>query len=712
MWPQSLNVAIKTESGYSKKKGNEKLLEEIRSRFKHAHESWEEPRRQALDDLKFRAGEQWPEKLKAQRATDGRPCLVVNRIPQFLRQITNDQRQNRPAIKVHPVDDGGDNETADVIQGIIRHIENNSNAEAAYDTAFESAACGGFGYFRIATDYCDEKSFDQDILIKRVHNPFAVFFDPSSVEPDGSDANFAFIVEDMPKDEYKAAYPGSDLTVDGMWDVEGNSAPDWVTENGARVAEYFYKKFEKKQIALLSDGTVVDADQLPEDFPEENVIDKREAEIVRVKWCKTNGVEILEQNEWMGKYIPIIPVFGDDLHIEGKRILEGVIRQAKDPQRMLNFWKSAETEAIALAPRAPFIAAEGQLEGYEQDWKSANSRNHAVLQYKPTTLGGQMAPPPQRQAFEPAVQAITMASREAADDLKETTGIFDAARGARSNETSGVAIQRRQMQAQTSNFHFVDNLTRSLRFAGRILVDLIPRIYDNARAVRILGEDGTQRVVRVNEQYVDQDTEKDTLYDLSAGKYDVTVSVGPSFASKREEAAASMLELSKANPQIWAIAGDLMARNMDWPGSDEIADRLKKMLPPQLQGDGKESQMSPQIQAQMQQAQQMVEALTNELNDAQDKLDNKRLELESKERIEMRKLETDVEIQMAKLDSVNSVEILRAEIGELSHRQKLLNFNQPIPDGSDVGGETPAMANGPMETQTPTGGAAPGLPME
>lgn len=706
----------------SKAKSDRDIIDEASKRFALVSDAESEIRRLALEDLKFRKGEQWPDAIEQERARDGRPCLVINKVPQFVNQITNDQRQNRPSIKVHPVDDHADVETAKTIQGLVRHIEYNSNADVAYDTAFESAVVGGRGFWRVLTEYADPLSFDQEILIKRIRNAFSVFFDPYSQEPDGSDANFAFIVEDLSPEEYRNRFPNSKLASRSEWDSIGNAAPDWIQSDSARVAEYFTKEFERKELVLLSDGQTLLKSELPADLPSElRVIRTRTAAVPVIKWYKLNGIEILEKTDWLGIYIPVVPVYGAELDVDGKRVLEGVVRNAKDPARMYNYWASAETEAIALAPRAPFVAAEGQLEGHESEWASANRRNHSVLRYKPVSVGGQPVPPPQRNAFEPAVQAITQARMLASDDLKSTTGIYDASLGNRSNETSGVAIQRRNIQAQTSTFHFIDNLTRSLRHTGRILIDLIPKIYDTARTARIIGEDGEQRIVKLNQPFVENG--KEVLYALDTGKYDVTVDVGPSFASKRQEAVNSMLEVTRAYPNLAQIAGDLLVKNMDWPGAQEFAERIKKTLPPNLIDDrkGPQAEVPPQVQQQLQQMGQMVEQLTQQLQAANQKIETKSIELESKERIEMAKLETEATIAFAKLQSAESIELLVQQIAEIDGRQKLLGFDQPFPSNEspqppqnfapEDGGADGAGYVG-QDAMNPTGGESPGTHME
>lgn len=695
------------------KSSTQDFLKTARKRFDLASDAESEIRKLALEDLKFRAGDQWPDDVKQSRDAERRPCLTINRIPQFIRQITNDQRQNRPSIKVNPVDDKADVETAKVYQGIIRHIEYNSNADTAYDTAFESAVIGGFGYFRIITDYCDPESFDQEILVKRIKNPFSVYLDPSYKEPDGSDANWAFVFEDMTKDDYEAQYGDSKLGSMSDWRTIGDNHAGWVHENRVRVAEYFYKEFETKTIFQLSDGSTVDEETLALRLEQGEILEiknEKKTQVPKIKWAKINAVEILEQADWPGDWIPIVPVLGDELDVDGKKSLEGIVRHAKDPQRMYNYWATSETEAIALAPKAPFIGVEGQFEGHEKKWQAANIKSYPYLEYKPVSIGNVQAPPPQRNVFEPPVQAITNARMQSSEDLKATTGIYDAALGARANETSGVAIQRRANQAQVANFHLVDNLNRSIRHGGRIIVNLIPKIYDAARAIRILGEDGQQEIVFINKMF--ERNGQLVSYQLDAGRYDVTMDTGPSFATKRQEAVASMMDLTKAYPQIAQIAGDLMVKNMDWPGAQEIAERIKKTLPPNLTQDqnSPNAQVPPQVQQQMQQMGSMIDGLTKQLNEASEAIKTKKIELESKERIEFAKIEAQLRIELAKLRAQDSRMILESEIAQLDQMQSQLTSPEEFNEQEHM---MPAQAQVPaQQNEQPTGGSSPGLTME
>jgi hypothetical protein len=703
---------------------HEEVISLALARFRQAEEAERDARTAALDDLKFSAGEQWPDDVVRGRESDKRPCLTINRLPQFIRQITNDQRQNRPAIRVSPVDSNADVETAKIYQGMIRHIEYSSDADIAYDTAFDSAVRCGFGYYRILTEYCDPYSFDQEIRIKRIKNRFSVYLDPSYQQPDGSDANWAFIFDDITEEDYENQYPDSELTSIEDWATSGLSKEGWVQKGFIRIAEYFTKEFTEITLVQLDTGEVGDENELKARIESgAKVIAKRKSQVPVIKWRLINGKEILEERilPGSGKWIPIIPVLGDELDIEGKRVLEGIVRHAKDSQRMYNYWASSETETIALAPRAPYIGMEGQFEGHEESWRTANTKNHAFLQYKGKTLAnGQPAPPPQRNAYEPPVVAITQARMQAAEDMKATTGIYDAALGARSNENSGVAIQRRNQQTQTSNFHHVDNLTKSIRHGGRIIVDWMPYVYDTARAVRILGEDGTEEIVRINQEF--QRRGQNVHYQMGVGKYDVTVSTGPSYETKRQEAVASMLEFIKAYPQFAAAAGDLIVKNMDWAGKEELAERIKKTMPPGLVDDPDKKPIPPEVQAQLQEMSQMIEALTGQLNQANEKINAKTIELESRERIELAKIQANLELEMAKMGSEEGMFLLKQEVADIERRLSMLNFNSPIEgEGSSTFDQNSMNQDlnsagleqtGPLQTKPPTGGLTPGKPME
>lgn len=661
------------------------LLEQIKIHFSADEEAWRDVRQESLKDWQFRAGDQWPEAIKRERDHDDRPCLVINKMPQYINQITNEQRQNRPAIKISPVDNFADVETAKVFQGIIKHIENSSNASVAYDNATDGAAAGGLGYIRVTTDYCDEMSFDQEIQIKQVYDWASVYFDASSKEPDGSDANHAFVHEEMSKDQFKAEYPDAKLSAMTEWTSVGDSN-QWITKNGCKVAEYFYKKYTKKKLLQVRDLItgkvyVLTKEELPKDSSLFEVLNERESLVPVIHWVKTNGYEILDKTIWPGKWIPIIPVYGKSLMVDGKRILESVIRHAKDSQRMYNYWASTESETIALAPKAPFIVADGQVpKEFEHIWKGANRKNIAYLPYKPVSAGGQLIGAPQRNAYEAPIGAITSARMQSNDDIKATTGMPDVALGLKSQEASGIAQKVRTQNAQTTNFHFIDNLNRSIRHVGKILVDLIPKIYDTERALRIIGEDGSEEVVTVNTIF-----EGKSKYDLGAGKYDVVVETGPSYATKRQEAAAMMIEMTKAFPGFAQIAGDLVVGNMDWPGAKEMQARIRKSMPPGLVEEKDGADIPEEVKAKLGQMEQMIQQLSGSLEEATQALSQKKLETESKERIETLKVNAQLEIAKAQIESKEALAGFQQEMSTLNddilmvkQRLGLLNFGDSM----------------------------------
>lgn len=708
-----------TEEAPSSEADDKELLARAHANFKIAQNAEKDIREEALEDYKFRAGEQWPEDIINARNQDHRPCLTINRIPQFVNQVINDIRQNRPSIMVSAMGNGANVDTAEVFEGLIRHIEYKSSADVAYDNGVEGQVTGGFGFWRVVTEYESPNSFNLEPRIKRVRNPFSVLLDPSYAEPDGSDANFGHVFDDISKAEFRALYPDSKMSQMADWDTLGANAEGWVSTDGCRISEYFERTWDRKKLFLLTNGDSVleeNLDQLIDDpniFATDEKGEKvfRETLCPKVMWYKINAVEVLDRSEFPCKWIPIIPALGTEMIIEGERILEGVVRHARDPQRMYNFWATAETEMIALAPKAPFIAAAGQLEGHEDKWQSANIRNHPFLEYNPTSSDGKPCGPPTRNTYEPPVQAITNARMASAEDLKATTGIYDASLGQRSNEQSGVAIQRRTSQAQTSNFHFSDNVKRSIRHTGRILVDMIPKVYDTERTVRIIDAEDQQKIVKINAIF--EENGQKVHHRMSIGDYDVVCDEGPSFQTKRQEAVASMLDLARAIPQQAMLFSDVMVRNMDWPGAREIADRIRRTLPPGVADQENGQAPIPQeVQQQMQQMQNMIKQLSTTVQEQNETIKTKKLELESKERIEAEKLQADFRIEMMRTDRAHAENVFKAEMALLDKKLSLIPPAPGItPEPANAGPEMGA-ANQPAQseqvTQPSTGGNSPG----
>jgi uncharacterized protein with PIN domain len=596
-------------------------------------------RSEALQDIRFAAGDQWPVEIQNSRNLEARPCLTINKIDAYVRQVTNQQRQQRPRIKVHPVNNLADYKIAQVLEGITRHIEVNSNADTAYDTAFDYAVRMGWGYWRINTKYVSEDSFDQEIYIDAIDNPFTVYFDPNSVRPDGSDAERCLVTTLLSKTVFKEMYPDADDGANFTHRSTGDNAASWVTKEDIRIAEYFYVTREKAKLYLLSDGSsgFADSDRFLERVAAAGltVIDTRESFRRAVKWCKMTALEILEEKTWDGKYIPIVPCYGAQVIVDDRRKKYGLVRFAKDPQRMYNFWRTSMTESIALAPKAKWLLAEGQDEGHENEWALANIKSSPVLRYKQKDIEGQPAPVPVRLQPESPPAGIMDAANAINTDLQMVLGILDPNQ-LPSGNISGKALMGQQSQTDLSNFHFYDNLTRSIKHTGKILLDLIPKIYDTQRVMRIIGSDGQPDMTTINEQTA----VGEVLNDVTVGEYDVVMDTGPGFQSKRQQAVEAMMPLLTGNKELFDLAGDLVFRNMDFPGADVIADRLAARNP-MAQIDEK-SDIPPQVQMQLAQQQQQLEQMQQQLQAAQLEINNRMQVAQLKDEGETRRKLMDV----------------------------------------------------------------------
>ena len=625
------------------------LLATMRSRFTMALAAYSESREDELDDFRFMAGSpdnqwQWPADVLATRGSvqgqtiNARPCLTINKLPQHVRQVTNEQRQNRPSPKVIPADDNADVAVAEVFDGIIRHIEYMSDADVAYDTACDNQVVYGEGYIRILTEYTRDDSFDQDLKIGRIRNSFSVYMDPTIQDPCGSDAKWCFITEDLLKAEYERQFPDaqpiSSILARGIGD---QALSMWLSENTIRIAEYFYVDYVPSTLNLYP-GNITMFDGTPQDAKLRAMFGQplrsRKADRKRVMWLKTNGYEVLEEREWAGKWIPVVRVVGNEFEVDGRMFVSGLVRNAKDAQRMYNYWVSQEAEMLALAPKAPFIGYGGQFEGYEMQWKTANTTNWPYLEVNPDVQdgAGNVLPLPMRAQPPMAQTGLIQAKMGAAEDIKATTGQYNASLGQQGNERSGRAILARQQEGDTGTYHFVDNLGRAIRYVARQLVDMIPKIYDTQRVARIIGLDGEVGMARINpmqaepvKKIVDQaGTVLEKIYNPSVGVYDVVITTGPSYLTKRQEAVEAMANILQTSPQLWQVAGDLFIKNMDWPGAQEMAARFKKIIDPKVLA---EDDKSPELQA----AEQQVEAVSQQLEQAMGLLNNVQSSMDAQE---------------------------------------------------------------------------------
>jgi hypothetical protein len=618
-------------------------LAKMRERFKAAEEAEAPNRTSALEALRFYWGEQWEDSIERQRKQDGRPCFTLNKLPAILRQVLNESEANPPAIQINPVSDGADEDIAEAIQGLCKHVENNGEgASVAYFRAFLYMVIGGFGSWRVLHDYLP-KSFDQDAFLDRIPNPMAVYWDPASVKLDKSDAGFCFVTKDYSAADFKAEFPGSELC--GMSDFAGigDQAPGWVYKDGCRVVEYFTIETENVDLVKLEDGTTCYEDEIPEgariavDESGSPISrpDKRRKAFVAV----SNGVEWLKPKKQLPTDdIPIVTITADDLIIDGETRIKGAVADLMEPARLFNYNSSAIGETMALGSKANWLATAEQIEPYQEIWRQANTRNFAVLPYK--SVGN--APPPEKISTEPPIQAMSAARLQSADDLRSISGVYDATQAPNGGEESGKAILARRRQTSTGNSQYLAALARGIKRTAQILIKYFPVIYDAPRVMRIVGADQQPKQIMVhagqgaNVPPVMPDGIKG-VFDLSVGNYDVTVSVQLSEETKRQEAVELLLTLCQANPAIVPLISDLVVNEMDFSGKKAVVSRLQKALPPNLQDDnpGDPAQLQSHnslLMGQNKQLMAQVQHLTQMMQ-------TKAIESQSREKVEGMKLE-------------------------------------------------------------------------
>lgn len=587
------------------------ILKTARRRMDEAITADRDNREADMDDLEKLVGIQWPDEIRAEREAENKPCLTMNRLPQFVRQVTGDIRRMNPAIKVLPADQEASQESADLIEGLIRQIEYASDASSVYEQTAESAAACSIGWFRVLTDWEDDKSFNQEIRIKRIRNVFSVYCDPAAEMPTREDANYIFVTESMAEDDFRDKYPKAS-TEDATHDGSTDGLEHWREGGKVIVAEYFWKEPVQRTIHLMADGTVVDGKDFVAPM---NSVRKRTVNSHKIMWAKISGSDVLEgPTEQAGMHIPVIAVTGEEWAVGDRVHRSSVIRYAKDAQQMYNYWRSAQTEFAALQPKAPYLITAKQVAGYEEFWNEANSKNRPYLPYHADPA----APPPQRMQPPMTSQAMFEQTMSAAEDLKATTGIYDAGLGDQGNEKSGVAIRQRQMESDVSTSIYADNMAKAIAHCGRLIVDLIPSIYDTQRIIRIIGDDEQEQMVPINGQMMATDPMTGQLTaipqnDLTIGKYDIRVAVGPNYSTRRQETREGMIDFVKAFPNSAPIVGDLVAKAMEWPDADKFAERLKKALPP---GFVDPKDMSPEEQQQWQMQQDQQQAAQQEAQDA------------------------------------------------------------------------------------------------
>lgn len=667
------------------------LVVEVTKKYKQTSTDWATIRQKSNEDQKFFSGEQYDAAYaRGQRQKNHQVLIQINRLPNFVQQVENDIRQLSPRLEVHATDELGSDEMAGVIQGIVRHIEAISNADNAYISASgrNGALVPGFGFMKIETDYANNDTFDQEIYIREVKNPFKILPDFNAVKSDFSDAEYWFEFEDISKEKYKETYPKSILSAQGVtWSNIGDKA--FVKENQIRLVKYWYKDTTPRKLCLYEDGTTQYEDEgTPQMEVAPNVfapIPIREFRIVdnhEVKWLVTNGSEILDEGTWHDSEFPFVAVLGNDTFVDGVRDIHGIIRYAKEPQKIFNYMSSQFIRKIAASNKSPWLAdINGIPEPMRKYWESSNVDERAILYWDSKNSAFK---PERGDSTEPAVQALLQACTKFENDLKATIGIYDAGVGnqqaGQQADQSGIAIQTLAEQGKNANFHFSHNYVLSMKRLGDLIVRLIPKIYDTPRTIRIIGADNQAELVAINQVFTKAGQHKN--YDIAnASGYDCVIDMGPSFATKKAQQSESMLRFAAAYPQIMPAIADLIAQDLDWDTSKAIADRIVQVQAatmPFLQ-HSKDNDNIPssvkaqmvQMQAQLQAANQHVQTLAQAYQAAEMQLKDRSQEQQIKLQIEHEKSQTQLLLKRMELleDKLESQQQMKLEMlkAELKH---------------------------------------------
>lgn len=655
-----------------KKEAKKDEFSELRERFSRVADMWNDDRKRYKEDMHFLHIDHWPAGVRSQRASDPtnpRLCLEIDQLSQYQRQVINDSRQNRPQIKVRPVDSKADIETAKVFDGLCRHWQEASNSDTCYDLALECATGGGFGYFRILHDYLHDGTFDQDLFFAPIQNPLTVYFGEHQ-EVDGSDVKEVWIVEEIPKAEYERDYPGKETT---SWEGEGSKYGDWCGEK-IRIAELYEMKSVQTTMHMLESGEICSDEDyqtaIESGIQVPAIKATREIPKKTLYWSKFNGAEYLEEpREEPGDRIPVFPVWANVHNIDGKVIRTSMIHKSKDAQLLYDYAQTAFAERVGQSPEAPWVAAEGQTAGFEDEWDG--TRSVRVQHYRPVSLEGQAIPPPQRQNPSDVPAGFAQVMQQAEHGVQTSLGMYSASVGKKGNATSGVQEQEQARKGDVSSFHYHDNLARAIRSAGRYLISAAPKILDTARVVRILGEDGEAAQVQLDPN-LEKATVKqgnNSIFNIGVGTYDVAVDVGPSYQTSRQASAAGMLALAQADPTMWQTHGDLIAEAQDWPEAQRFAERSKLLLPPPvLAAEEAKKESSPEVAQVKMQAEQIIGQKDEAINVASDEI----------ERLRQENQKLTVAAQQAGLKAQQAM--LQSQGTEIKAAQDALNLNYKIAD--------------------------------
>ena len=605
-------------------------FKELKDRFAAVSQLWDDDMQRYRDDMHFLHVDHWPEGVRRQRTSDitnPRLCLEIDQLSQFQRQVINDSRQNRPQIKVRPVDNKADVETATMLDGLCRHWQEAGNADTAYDVSLDCATGGGFGYFRILHDYLHDGTFDQDFYFGQVQNPLTIFFGEHK-ELDGSDAKECWIIEDIKKKDFEKMYPGKNpvsFATDVVMDTDTEC-------EFVRVAGLYEIREEPRTMHLLMDGTVCTDEEYQKSVAEGAVTSeiKMSREIPKkcLYWSKFSAENYLEDpRKEPGDRIPVFPVWGNIHNIDGKTIRTSMIHKSKDAQLLYDYAQTAFAERVGQSPEAPWVAAAGQVSNYEHEWDGTTSVR--VQHYDPVSLEGTVLPAPQRQNPSDVPAGFAQVMQMAEHGIQTSLGMYSASIGKKGNATSGVQEQEQARKGDVSSFHYHDNLARAIRSAGRYLISAAPEILDTKRVVRILGLDGKAQQAKIDPslQVAVLKAGANSIFNIGVGKYDVAVDVGPSYQTSRQAASAGMLALAQADPTMWQTHGDLIAEAQDWPDAQRFAERSKMLLPPPvLAAEQAQQEDSPEVAQVRVQAEQAIAQKDEAINAAADEIERLRQE--------------------------------------------------------------------------------------
>lgn len=687
---------------------DEDIIQEAHERFKRCEDFESRFRTLFVDDVKFCNADsdnmyQWPNELRQSRARDSRPSLTINKTRQHALMVQNEIKENLPSVKISPTGGSASYDSAQVYAGVVRHIEYTSNAAGAYANAMTYQVQGGIGYWRVTTDYAHEDSFDQEIFIKTIKDPLSVYIDCDCAEADGSDAMYAFVFDDMVPEEFKRRYPKA--TAASERTAYGNS--NWCSKDKIRVAEYMRCEYSKDWLLALpirdEQGQPIEGQydtvrmseipaELRQAVRDDETIRRRKIETKQWKWFLIAGDEIIDRKDWPGSFMPIVRVVGEEMLIEGELERKGHVRNLKDPQRMYNYWTSSAVEQVALQGKQPYMASVQAIKGFEAYYQNANRVNYSYIPFNAVDDDGAPLQPPVREQPPQMASAYINGMQIAAEEMKMVSGQADPTMGMQANEIAGVAIQRRIKQGDKATFHFIDNLSSSIRYTGKILIDLIPKIYDTPRIIRIRAEDGSDEEIKIdpNQQEAlttqsEGDQEAQRIFNPGVGKYEVVAQAGPAYATRREEAAEAMTAVFSTNPQLMATAGDLFFRMQDFPMAEELAERLSNTIPSSVKGDGPTPE-EQQLQQQLEEAQQQMQGMQAQLASTMEALAEEQKKGDDK----------------AKANEINGYKAVTDRLNDMLQRMEKLG---PLPVLDMVSGQTAGIAMGdpqPIDEQQQT----------